>query len=208
MSEEVVDPKAPEWYRLEITKMREQRRTEQEAAAKAHADLIAKLEATAKAQAEAQALAGKAQAERDRVQRQFAMHREGLTSERFQRQLLRDYDEITVEQGEIAPKFADWLAEQKKDPDVSAFFKATVAPAPSPTPAPAPANTPAPVPAPAPPNPDRGVVVQPPGVLAKDKDREVMELHRQGKLTGAALVDVLKAEGFSETDAKRLAGQR
>lgn len=204
MSEEVVDPKAPEWYRLEVTKMREQRRQEQEAANAARSELAAKLDAATKAQADLSAAAQKAQAERDRVSRQYAMHKEGLTSDRFQRQLLRDFDDVRAELGDKAPPFTDWLAEQKKDPDVAAFFKPpAAAPAPVAAPVAAPAPVQAPAPSPAAPSVDRGVVVAP-AVLAKDKDREVVELHRAGKLTGENLRTALKDLGISEEQAKLL----
>lgn len=204
MSEEVVDPKAPEWYRLEVTKMREQRRQEQEAANAARSELAAKLDAATKAQADLSAAAQKAQADRDRVARQYAMHKEGLTSDRFQRQLLRDFDDVRQELGDKSPDFGTWLAEQKKDPDVAAFFKApAAAPAPVAAPVAAPAPVQAPAPSPAAPSVDRGVVVAP-VVLAKDKDREVVELHRAGKLTGEALRTALKDLGISEEQAKLL----
>jgi len=202
MSEEVVDPKAPEWYRLEVTKMREQRRQEQEAANAARSELAAKLDAATKAQADLSAAAQKAQAERDRVARQYAMHKEGLTSDRFQRQLLRDFDDVRQELGDKAPDFGAWLAEQKKDPDVAAFFKAPAA-APVAAPVAAPAPVQASAPSPAAPSVDRGVVVAP-AVLAKDKDREVVELHRAGRLTGEALRSALKDLGISEEQAKVL----
>lgn len=206
MSTEEVDPKAPEWYRQEVTRQREARRLAEESAAKEKADLLAKLEAVSGEKAALSTAAQKAQAERDRVARQFAMHKEGLTSERFQRQLLRDFDELRQEQGDKAPDFGAWLAEQKKDPDVAAFFKA---PAAAPAPVAAPVAAPAPVQAPAPAaaNVDRGVVIAP-AVLAKDKDREVVELHRQGKLTGMNLVKAMVDDGFSEEEAKRRAGVR
>ena len=204
MSEEVVDPKAPEWYRLEVTKMREQRRQEQEAANAARSELLAKLEAVNGEKATLASAAQKAQAERDRVARQYAMHKEGLTSDRFQRQLLRDYDDVRAESGDKAPDFGAWLAEQKKDPDVAAFFKApAAAPAPVAAPVAAPAPVQAPAPSPAAANVDRGVVVAP-AVLAKDRDREVVELHRAGKLTGEALRTELENLGLSKDQAKAL----
>lgn len=201
MSEEV-DPKAPEWYRQEITRQREARRLAEEGAAKVQAELTARLEALNAEKASLATAAQKAQAERDRVARQYAMHREGLTSERFQRQLLRDFDDVRAEQGDKAPDFSAWLAEQKKDPDVAAFFKA---PAAAPAPVAAPVAAPAPVQAPAPAaaNADRGVVVAPP-VLAKNKDQEVIDLHRAGKLKGDVLRAELKELGLSEEQAKAL----
>jgi hypothetical protein len=201
MSEEV-DPKAPEWYRLEVTKMRESRRTEQEAATAARAELTARLEAVTNEKAALATAAQKAQAERDRVARQYAMHKEGLTSDRFQRQLLRDYEDVRAESGDKAPDFAAWLAEQKKDPDVAAFFKApAAAPAPVAAPVAAPAPVQAPAPSPAAPSVDRGVVVAP-AVLAKDRDQEVVSLHRSGQLKGEALRKELVALGISEDQAK------
>ena len=201
MSEEV-DPKAPEWYRLEVTKMRESRRAEQEAATAARAELTARLEAVTNEKATLATAAQKAQAERDRVARQYAMHKEGLTSDRFQRQLLRDYDDVRAESGDKAPEFNVWLAEQKKDPDVAAFFKApAAAPAPVAAPVAAPAPVQAPAPSPAAPSVDRGVVVAP-AVLAKDRDQEVVNLHRSGQLKGEALRKELVALGISEDQAK------
>lgn len=199
MSEEV-DPKAPEWYRLEVTKMRESRRAEQEAATAARAELTARLEAVTNEKATLATAAQKAQAERDRVARQYAMHKEGLTSDRFQRQLLRDYDDVRAESGDKAPDFGAWLAEQKKDPDVAAFFKAPAA-APAPVAAPVAAPAQAPAPSPAAPSVDRGVVVAP-AVLAKDRDQEVVNLHRSGQLRGEALRKELVALGISEDQAK------
>lgn len=202
MSTEEIDPKAPEWYRQEITRQREARRLAEEGATKVQAELTARLEALSAEKASLAAAAQKAQAERDRVARQYAMHKEGLTSERFQRQLLRDFDDVRAEMGDKAPEFNAWLAEQKKDPDVAAFFKA---PAAAPAPVAAPVAAPAPVQAPAPAaaNVDRGVVVAS-AVLAKDKEREVVELHRAGKLTGEALRTALKDLGISEEQAKAL----
>lgn len=202
MSTEEIDPKAPEWYRQEVARQREARRLAEENAAKVQAELTARLEAVNAEKANLAAAAQKAQAERDRVARQYAMHREGLTSERFQRQLLRDFDDVRTEMGDKAPDFAAWLAEQKKDPDVAAFFKA---PSAAPAPAAAPVAAPAPVQAPAPAaaNVDRGVVVAP-AVLAKDKDREVVELYRAGQLKGDALRAALKDLGVSEDQAKVL----
>jgi len=202
MSTEETDLKAPEWYRQEITRQREARRLVEEGAAKVQAELTARLEALNAEKASLATAAQKAQAERDRVARQYAMHKEGLTSERYQRQLLRDFDEVQQEMGDKAPPFTDWLAEQKKDPDVAAFFKA---PAAAPAPVAAPVAAPAPVQAPAPAaaNVDRGVVVAP-AVLAKDKEREVVELHRSGQLKGEALRAALKDLGISEEQAKSL----
>ena len=201
MSTEETDPKAPEWYRQEITRQREARRLAEEGAAKVQAELTARLEALNAEKASLATAAQKAQAERDRVARQYAMHREGLTSERYQRQLLRDFDEVQQEMGDKTPPFTDWLAEQKKDPDVAAFFKAPAAPAPVAAPVAAPA--PVPLPAPAAANADRGVVVAPP-VLAKNKDQEVIDLHRAGKLKGDVLRAELKELGLSEEQAKAL----
>lgn len=202
MSTEETDPKAPEWYRQEITRQREARRLAEEGAAKVQAELTARLEALNAEKASFATAAQKAQAERDRVARQYAMHKEGLTSERYQRQLLRDFDEVQQEMGDKTPPFTDWLAEQKKDPDVAAFFKApAAAPAPAATTVVAPA--PVPLPAPAAVNADRGVVVAPP-VLAKNKDQEVIDLHRAGKLKGDVLRAELKELGLSEEQAKAL----
>ena len=204
MSEEVADPKAPEWYRQEVQRQREARRVLEETTAKEKADLLTKLEAVSGERAALASAAQKAQSERDRVVRQYAMHKEGLTSDRFQRQLLRDFDDVRAELGDKAPPFTDWLAEQKKDPDVAAFFKApAAAPAPVAAPVAAPAPAQASAPSPAAPSVDRGVVVAP-AVLAKDKDREVVELHRAGKLTGEALRTALKDLGISEEQAKVL----
>ena len=204
MSEEVVDPKAPEWYRLEVTKMRESRRAEQEAATAARAELTARLDALTNEKATLATTAAKAQTERDRVARQYAMHKEGLTSDRFQRQLLRDYDDVRAESGDKAPDFNAWLAEQKKDPDVAAFFKApAAATAPVAAPVAAPAPVQAPAPSPAAPSVDRGVVVAP-AVLAKDRDQEVVNLHRSGQLKGEALRKELVAMGISEDQAKAM----
>jgi hypothetical protein len=196
-----VDPKAPEWFRQEVARQREARRVLEEQFAKKEADYAAKLEAVAKERADLAAAAQKAQAERDRVARQYAMHKEGLASERLQRQLLRDFDDVRSEQGDKAPDFSAWLAEQKKDPDGAAFFKApAAAPAPAATPVAAPAPTPAP--SPAAPNADRGVVVVP-AVLAKDRDRTVVEMHQRGELKGAALRAELIKDGMTEEQAKR-----
>ncbi len=202
MSTEEIDPKAPEWYRQEVARQREARRLAEENAAKVQAELTARLEAVNAEKANLATAAQKAQAERDRVARQYAMHKEGLTSERFQRQLLRDFEELRQEQGDKAPDFNAWLAEQKKDPDLAAFFKASAA---APAPVAAPVTTPTPVQAPAPAaaNVDRGVVVAP-AVLAKDKDREVVELYRAGQLKGDALRAALKDLGVSEDQAKVL----
>ena len=201
MSTEETDPKAPEWYRQEITRQREARRLAEEGAAKVQAELTARLEALNAEKASFATAAQKAQAERDRVARQYAMHKEGLTSERYQRQLLRDFDDVQQEMGDKTPPFTDWLAEQKKDPDVAAFFKAPSAPAAVAAPVAAPAPVQAPAPAAA--NVDRGVVVAP-TVLAKNKDQEVVELHRAGKLKGDALRAELKELGLSEEQAKAL----
>lgn len=197
--EQEIDPKAPDWYRQELARLRDRTRAaEQEAAARLTAEAAARTAAEAARKA-AEEQAAKVQADLARVNARFAMHREGLISDRHQRQMLRDYEDMRSELGDKAPAFEAWLTEQKKDPDVAVFFRSQ-APAAA---APAPAGVQPPAPAPAAPSVDRGVVERP-AVLAKDKDTEVVEKFRRGELTGPALAAALKEMGVSEERAKVL----